>query len=461
MPSEADLHVLGHHVIAEYQGCDQALLDDPEGLGDLLVAAARRAGATPLKREFHHFSPYGVSGVVIIAESHLTIHTWPEHLYAAVDFFTCGERVDPLRAHAYLGESLRATFTHRVTLERGTRCPPKLSRPALGNLWRARHGREGEVHAVRTAPEYAKGGPDLWISDDQGDQCSAFRVERVLHAGPTDCAWAEIVDTSAFGKLLSIDGMVQSAAADEAAYHETLVAPAFALTRGPLRRVAILGGGEGATLREVLRFPEVERCAMVDIDPQLVALCRTHLPEWSDGAFDDPRAALVFDDARRFLERAASSGERYDLILSDLPEAALGGPLEALYSAATFELIRCCLTPSGLYAGQVGSLQMGAAVLGPPAILHNAGAAFGGVAPYTRYIPSYGAEWVFAVAAAELDAEPSRLQPDTVDERLARRRHPARPLCTYDGLSHQRLFVLPKDVRAALLPPAASAGVAP
>ena len=144
MPSAADLRVLGHHVIAEYQGCDRALLDDPEGLGDLLVAAARRAGATPLKREFHHFSPYGVSGGVIIAESHLTIHTWPEHLYAAVDFFTCGERVDPLCAHAYLGESLRATFTHHVTLERGTRCPPKLSRPTPGIAAKRRATKQGD-----------------------------------------------------------------------------------------------------------------------------------------------------------------------------------------------------------------------------------------------------------------------------------------------------------------------------
>jgi spermidine synthase len=448
MQPETDLHVLGRHVIAEYHGCSPGMLDDTAGLEDLLVTAARRAGATPIKREFHHFAPHGVSGVVIIAESHLTIHTWPEHGYAAVDFFTCGESVDPMRAHACLCEALGATTAHHVTLQRGIDRPLEVGSAAPGNLWRVRPGVAGKVHAVRVAPDCEGEAGDLWLSDDQGDQCSAFRVDRVLYAGRTAFAQAEIVDTSAFGKLLSLDGMAQSAASDEVAYHEALVVPAFVLAREPVRRVLILGGGEGATLREVLRFPEVERCVMVDIDPELVALCRRHLPEWSAGAFDDPRAELRFEDARQLLERTASRGERYDLIVGDLPEAEIGGPLEALYSASAFELIRRCLSPSGIYAGQVGSLQMGSSVLGPPAILAGAAASFGAVSPYVRYIPSYGAEWAFAVAEVAPAGAP--LTAAGVDERLARRRDPAWPCATYDGLTHQRLFSLPKDVRAAL-----------
>jgi spermidine synthase len=92
---------------------------------------------------------------------------------------------------------------------------------------------------------------------------------------------------------------------------------------------------------------------------------------------------------------------------------------------------------------------MGTHVLAPPAILANAAAAFGKVHPYVRFIPSFGGEWVFAVAEAELRGG-ADLTVSAVDERLARRRDPAWPCRTYDGVAHQRLFALPKDVRAAL-----------
>lgn len=289
----------------------------------------------------------------------------------------------------------------------------------------------------------------LWLSDDQGDQVHAFRVRRVLHSGRTAYAQAEVVDTYAYGKMLALDGQAQSAAADEAAYHETLVAPAFVLSAQPLRSVAILGGGEGATLREVLRFTEVERCVMVDIDAELVDLCRRSMPEWSAGAFEDPRAALHFGDARSFLEHALRAGDRYDLILCDLPEAEVGGPLQRLYSRAFFDLARRCLTLTGLCAGQIGSLQTPPSVLGPSRIL--ATAALGGSAQvYARFIPSYWGEWLFTILGPGLTGDPATLSPAHIDEQLARRRSSSWPCATYDGLTHQRLFALPKDLRHAL-----------
>jgi spermidine synthase len=352
-----------------------------------------------VKQEFHQFSPHGVSGVVIITESHLTIHTWPEHRYAAVDFFTCGAATDPIRAHEFLTKELGATSARYVTLRRGIE-PPREHTGEGGSLWRARRVAAGEAHAVRAAP------------------------------------------------------------LDEAAYHETLVVPAFVLTRQPLRRVAILGGGEGAALREVLRFPEVERCVMVDIDEEVVALCRRHLAGWSAGAFEDRRAEVCFEDAHRFLERAVAAGERYDLILSDLPEAETEGPLGQLHARPFFDLVRRCLTPGGAYAGQVGGLRVPATVVGPGEILASAAASFGGVHAYSRYIPSYGAEWVFAITGASFGDEmlrPPQLAPPDIDRILEQRRDPRWPCRTYDGLTHQRLFSLPRDVRAALAQPGAGA----
>lgn len=440
----ANFQRLGRHVIAEYYGCNPELLDDLRGLAEQLVTAARRSGATVVKQEFHHFAPHGISGVVIIMESHLTIHTWPEHRYAAVDFFTCGESTDPLRAHEYLSQALGATASHHVMLQRGLEHQPF----GAGNLWSARLAAGFELRAVRSIPAGIEPTPDLWLSDEQEDQVSALRVRKVLHAGKTAYAHVEIVDTEAFGRLLSLDGMIQSAAADEAQYHESLVAPAFVFAERPLRRVAILGGGEGATLREVLRFPEVERCVMIDLDPELVALCRTHLASWSDGAFDDPRAELRCEDALSFLQRAASQGDKYDLILCDLPEAEVASPLAELYASPFFELLARCLGPGGIYAGHVGSFQMAPTVLGPAAILSAAGGRFPGIRAYSLFIPSFGAEWVFAIASR--DAALPLLSASEVDERLMRRRDPARPCRTYDGETHQRLFSLPKEMRLAL-----------
>jgi S-adenosylmethionine decarboxylase len=92
------MKALGRHILAEVFGCDRAVLDDPERVERILVDAALEAGAEVREVAFHKFSPQGVSGVVIISESHLAVHTWPELGYAALDVFTCGDRVDPWQA---------------------------------------------------------------------------------------------------------------------------------------------------------------------------------------------------------------------------------------------------------------------------------------------------------------------------------------------------------------------------
>ncbi len=107
----------GRHLLVEYRGC-AALLDDQAGLEALLRAAAEAAGANVLGANFHRFRPQGVSGVVLIEESHLSIHTWPEAGYAAVDFYTCGP-CDPLAAHAVIERGLRAASAEVLQVQRG------------------------------------------------------------------------------------------------------------------------------------------------------------------------------------------------------------------------------------------------------------------------------------------------------------------------------------------------------
>lgn len=114
---------LGHHILAEFYDCDPNVLNNVERIEEHMVGGAKACGATVIGSHFHHFSPYGVSGVVIISESHLAIHTWPEYGYAAVDLFTCGTECDPKVAYEYLKNTMNAGSAHYTELSRGLMQP--------------------------------------------------------------------------------------------------------------------------------------------------------------------------------------------------------------------------------------------------------------------------------------------------------------------------------------------------
>lgn len=119
------MNALGRLVLAEAYGCDRGVLDDVKEVEDILVTAAVKAGAEVREVAFHRFSPQGVSGVVVISESHLAVHTWPELGYAAIDVFTCGTRVDPWDACNYVVEGFRATSVTATEMRRGIMEPAK------------------------------------------------------------------------------------------------------------------------------------------------------------------------------------------------------------------------------------------------------------------------------------------------------------------------------------------------
>lgn len=113
------MNALGRHILAEIYGCDAELLNDKEAIERVMMESALKSGAEVREVSFHKFNPQGVSGVVIISESHLTIHTWPELGYAAVDVFTCGDRINPWDACNYLTEFLKAKNMTATEVRRG------------------------------------------------------------------------------------------------------------------------------------------------------------------------------------------------------------------------------------------------------------------------------------------------------------------------------------------------------
>ncbi len=113
------MNALGRHLLLELKDCDWEVLNDLSFLKGVLSAAASKAGATVLGESFHQFNPQGVSGVVVIAESHLFIHTWPEYGYAAVDIFTCGNSVEPEKAAREIIRELKAKNHSMLEIQRG------------------------------------------------------------------------------------------------------------------------------------------------------------------------------------------------------------------------------------------------------------------------------------------------------------------------------------------------------
>ena len=179
----------------------------------------------------------------------------------------------------------------------------------------------------------------------------AHAIEETYFTGRTPFQSVAVLRTAVYGKMLVLDGDTQSSQADEKIYHETLVQPAMASV-DDRNEILILGGGEGATLREVLRDPAVRCCTMVDIDGQVVELSKKYLPEWSDGAFEDPRARVIIGDALKFLKEDA---RRYGVVISDLTEPLADSPSFPLFNGEVFRDIKARLAPRGVYVLQAST----------------------------------------------------------------------------------------------------------
>jgi len=243
-----------------------------------------------------------------------------------------------------------------------------------------------------------------------------------------------IVDTFSFGRALLLDNELQSAESDEFIYHEALVHPALCLHGAP-RSVLILGGGEGATLREVLRHRTVLRVVMVDIDGMVIQACRDHLPEWSQGSFDDKRVTLSIGDAGRYL---SESTEHFDVVISDISEIRRD-PFSFQDKAADFyRLVISRLTSGGLYCSQIHSVSMPDHHLFG-AVLKKMRTCFTSLRPYHALIPSMGHDLGFVVASAE-SPFPSRStsQIGRIIDSSVRG-----PLRFYSATVHRTLFYFP------------------
>jgi spermidine synthase len=239
--------------------------------------------------------------------------------------------------------------------------------------------------------------PEDWFIDLH-DRCdlTGFHRDRVVMTGQTGFQTFEIFENQLYGRMLILNGRLQSAEQDEFIYHEALVQPAM-LSHPDPQRVLVMGGGEGATLREVLRHPGVTRAVMVDIDAELVGLCKEWLPTFHAGAFDDPRTALVFADGRDWLSSQPDGS--LDVIILDLPEPVEEGPALKLYTREMYEMVGTKLTPRGVMAVQSGSAGLQGHLMADLNVTLRA--VFPRVVAYTAFIPSFMDLYGFHVAGGQ------------------------------------------------------------
>ncbi len=222
------------------------------------------------------------------------------------------------------------------------------------------------------------------------------QIEEVLAVGRT--AWQHYLffRSKVHGVCVVLDGDLQSCAADEGLYHEALVHPAMLAHPAP-RRVLIMGGGEGATLREVLRHPTVSEVVMVDLDEEFVGLCQRLIPDWAEGAWDDPRLELRHEDIVRYLEHTPGG---FDVVVGDLIDASdAESPASGLYAPEFYRRLAAALAPGAVLATQAGPLAPGA-IRGHRRVRASLARAFSRVHSYGVYVPSFTGLWGYVLAGA-------------------------------------------------------------
>ncbi|HAC17650.1 MAG TPA: polyamine aminopropyltransferase [Dehalococcoidia bacterium] len=265
---------------------------------------------------------------------------------------------------------------------------------------------------------------------------------RVFYRGQTEYQHVEVMDGATFGRTLVLDGKTQSTEVDEFAYHEALVHPSMIAHPNP-KSVFVAGGGEGATIREVMSHRSVEQVVMVDIDKQVVDLCREYLPNHHQGSFDDPRLELHHMDALEFLE---DTSLRFDVVIIDVPDPLEAGPAYLLFTQEFYSLLKERLRPGGLMVAQSGPTGPAFYEQCFSAVANTVGSVFSGVYLSEAFVPSFGTTWGFVIGSTGPD--PTSLSVEETDSRISDRIDGE--LRFLDGITLRGMTSVPKYLRKAV-----------
>ncbi|MEM1557693.1 MAG: polyamine aminopropyltransferase [Thermoproteota archaeon] len=261
-----------------------------------------------------------------------------------------------------------------------------------------------------------------------------YNILSVYYVGSTRYQDVSILELSELGKTLILDGKVQSSIRDEHVYHEALVQLAM-LTHPNPTRVLVIGGGEGATVREVLKHNTVREAVMVDIDQELIEIIKQQFPELHQGSFNDPRVKLVFDDGRKFVEKC--DDDRFDVVVCDLTDPLKGGPSVYLYTVEFYREVSRVLSGDGIMATQAENVKSASECF--QSIYKTIKQVFPITVAYTMFIRSFDTEWGFVIGSKRFN--PFDLSEEEEEKRIRER---GISLKFYEPRIKKRLFTLPK-----------------
>lgn len=419
---------LGRHIIAELYNCEVSRINDVSFVEKCMLTAADKAGATVINSTFHHFSPFGVSGVIVIQESHFSIHCWPEFAYASIDIFTCGDTVDPWVAYEYLLEALQASHGSTVELNRGQ-----------SNL--IGHQKTNAVYvpeAARVKAGKIKHTRNIWFT-----QRNEHIALSLLHSGErifseqSPHQKIEIYQTEAFGKILVLDGKIVCAEEDEYVYHE-MIAHVPVFSHPDPKNILVIGGGDGGTVRELVKHARIHSIDLIEIDKQVVDASIKHLPGLSC-ALDHPKVNLKIMDGVGFVTNCHAA--IYDIVIVDSDEPE--GPGEGLFTESFYKDIYRILKDNGILVTQSESPRYNQKIFRD--VFHKYHKIFGieNVRCYLMYLPSFpSGMWSFSFSGKGTTSQ----QPLRSEESIAAfcgENH----LKYYSFEIHNSAFVLPKFVK--------------
>jgi spermidine synthase len=408
----------GLHLTADlYQcTCPDALMLNVDDIAHLCRTQTQQSGLTMEGEKWVKFpdwqgQPGGVTGTVLLAESHLAIHTWPETGNVTIDVYVCNFSADnSCKAQALMDGVVEAYQPGNAVRQQ---------------LWR------GDI-ATNGVGQYP------WVMEQlTPDAAFGFHADKVRRT-QTPFQTMEMMDTPTFGRVMRLDGCFMTSERDEFFYHECMTHPA-AMAHPQPRQALIIGGGDGGAAEELLKHNCMQRVVLAELDEAVIAASKAELRAVHNGVWDDPRLEVRIGDGMAYID---STADRFDLLLMDLTDPDT--PAGSLYEAAALRRMQRVLAPGGAVV-----LHLGSPVFHPQRVRNLAQTlrgVFRQVSCYGVYVPLYGAYWGMAVCSDTL--EPARLTAEQAAERLGARG--VGDLQYYNAEVHGALFALPNYYRDLL-----------
>lgn len=279
-----------------------------------------------------------------------------------------------------------------------------------------------------------------WNNPDGG---IFLTVREILISKKTKFQQVDIIDFNLYGLSLVIDGKIQVTEADEFIYHEVLVHPVMLAHPEP-RKIFLLGGGDGAALREILKHKTVKGVVMVELDEEVVELAKRYLGRIHHDSFDDPRVEIHFEDGREFIKNI---NEKFDIVIIDCTDPLEIGTSHLLFTKQFFEIVKEHLSNNGIAVVQSNSTGATPREMTFFLTLRKTfERVFHYVSTLTAYIPSFACEWCFNIGSEKINVE--KISKDDFNRRAENRLDGK--LRYLDGAVFRKAVTLPKYIKETL-----------